>query len=284
MEREAIIMNLVFKQWLLAMLTRLLIIVIIANTISLSLLWFLPGEGVEYVSTHSTQPEYHRYRVKGMLQEGMTASGERRSSSDGGPSSAPVQEISSLLLQGLYGNKDSGIVVIAKRATPTKTEVIASGEQYGGYTLVGVDVDSAIFTRNGKEYRLMMQDADKTPVLRPRTDVVENNSDDLDTTRVSREEVTSYAKNVDRLWKDISIVEVREDGKIKGFKVTRIKAGTPLARLGLKRGDILIKANNKRLRSYAAALDIYKKIDTLQALQLVVLRNNQEKEIVYEIY
>ena len=49
-------------------------------------------------------------------------------------------------------------------------------------------------------------------------------------------------------------------------------------------GDVIIKANNKELKSYADALDIYKKIGTLQALELVVLRNNQEKEIVYEIY
>lgn len=279
-------MNPAFKQWLLSVLTRLLVIVIIANTVSLSLLWVLPGEGVEYVSARSTQVEYHRYRVNAMLQQEMVSGpgGTGRMSGSGGNAAAPAQEISSLLLTGLYGNADSAIVVIAKRSTPTKTEVIATGERFGGYTLVGVDVNSAIFDRNGKEYRLFMQDADKTPVMAPPSQMLHDDTADLTSTRVSRDEVVSYAKDVDRIWKDISIIEVKEGKSIKGFKVTRIKQNTPFARLGLKKGDIIIKANNKRLKSYAAALDIYKKIDSLQALQLVVLRNNQEKEIVYEIY
>ena len=65
--------------------------------------------------------------------------------------------------------------------------------------------------------------------------------------------------------------------------MTRIKAGTPFATLGLRQGDIIIKANNKPMTSYKDALEIYKGIDKLEALQLIVLRNNQETEIVYEI-
>jgi len=66
--------------------------------------------------------------------------------------------------------------------------------------------------------------------------------------------------------------------------VTRIKANTPFAQLGLRKGDIIIKANNKNMTSYKDAIAIYKGIDKLEALELVVLRNNQETEINYEIY
>jgi replication initiation and membrane attachment protein DnaB len=38
------------------------------------------------------------------------------------------------------------------------------------------------------------------------------------------------------------------------------------------------------MTSYKDAIAIYNGIDKLQALELVVLRNNQETEIVYEIY
>ncbi len=289
-------MNPVFKQWLLSLLTRLLVIVIIANIISLTMLWFLPGEGVEYFSTKSTQAEYHRYRVAIMIEKHKAGSDGKRAGSaskDGsyqsgpGGSSAPAKKIPSLVLTGLYGTDKAAIIVIAMKSSPTKTEVVGTGEEYSGYTLMGVDNNSAIFDRNGQEYRLYLQDADKAPVYTPTKPMAENDfpdSADMPTTRVSREEVVDYAKNMDRIWKDISIIEVKENGTLKGFKVTRIKPDTPLARLGLKRGDIIIKANNKRIRSYADALDIYKKIGSIQALQLVVLRNDQEKELVYEIY
>ncbi len=38
------------------------------------------------------------------------------------------------------------------------------------------------------------------------------------------------------------------------------------------------------MTSYKDAIAIYKGIDKLEALELIVLRNNQETEIVYEIY
>jgi len=56
-----------------------------------------------------------------------------------------------------------------------------------------------------------------------------------------------------------------------------------MASLGLQVNDIIIKANNVRFVSYADVLNIYKHIDKLDALQLVVMRNNQEVELVYEI-
>lgn len=276
MEREDITMNPVFKKWLLTLLTRLLFIVIIANAIALALLWFLPGEGVDYTKVRSIQPTYHRYRIAVMLEQGKAgARGDR-----GLISTSPAKKISSLLLTGLYGSKKSGFVVIAMKSSPKKTEVIATGESFGGYTLVGVNADNAVFDRDGRSYTVYMENAGKLPAFSPSEDTSAEES----AARISRNDVLGYAKNIERIWQDISIVEVRENDRITGFKVTRIKPDTPLANLGLKRGDIIIKANNKQLKSYADALGIYKEIDTLRALELTVLRNNQEKEIVYEIY
>jgi len=266
-------MNLVSKKWLLELSTRLLLIVIIAKGTSLVLLWLLPGEGVNYQSVSSVQPEYHRYRIDVMLDQGEVASADGK-----GGYSAPVKKISNLVLKGLYGTKKSGYVVIAMKSSPNKTEVIATGEKFGGYMLAEIHALSAVFKRNNRSYTLFIENSE-TPAFK----VAASESDDLPK-QISRDEINAYTGNIDKIWKDISISEVKSEGKIKGFKVTRIKSDSPMARIGLKKGDVIIKANNKELKSYADALDIYKKIGTLQALELVVLRNNQEKEIVYEIY
>lgn len=269
-------MNPGFKKWLLTLLLRLLFIVIIANAVSLALLWFLPGEGVDYTNVQSIQPVYHRYRIAGMLEQGKV--GTR---GDGGPASASTaKKITSLVLTGLYGSKKSGFVVIALKSSPKKTEVIATGESFGGYTLVGVNADNAVFDRDGRTYTVYMENAGKLSAF----SAVQETSAEEPAARISRSDVLGYAKNIQKIWQDISLVEVKENGGIAGFKVTRIKPNTPLANLGLKRGDIIIRANNQQLKSYADALGIYKEIDTLRVLELTVLRNNQEKEIVYEIY
>jgi type II secretory pathway component PulC len=57
-----------------------------------------------------------------------------------------------------------------------------------------------------------------------------------------------------------------------------------MATLGLREGDVIIKANNIELKSYKDAIDIYNGLDQLDAVQIVVLRENQEVELVYEIH
>ena len=87
----------------------------------------------------------------------------------------------------------------------------------------------------------------------------------------------------EQLWKDIAISEVKKGKKIEGFKVTRINKDSKMALLGLQKGDLIVKVNNIALKSYKAAMDIYAKIDKMTTIQIVVIRNNQEKELIYEI-
>ncbi len=266
-------MNLISKKWLVALLTRIVLIVIVVKAIVLVLLWFLPGEGVNYHPEHSLQAEYHRYNLKVMLDpiQGGTASQNVV---------AATQAMSSIVLKGLYGTKKRGFVIVAPEAAPTKTEIIAVGEEFSGNKLVQINSNSAVFERNRRRYTLQLENADTLALVKGSGAAEEDDAP----RRVSRGDINYYAKDVDKLWKDISITEVKEGKVIKGFKVTRIRPGSALARIGLKRGDVIIKANNKVLKSYNDALDIYNKIGTMRAMELVVIRNNQEKEIIYEIY
>ncbi|MGB3961610.1 MAG: PDZ domain-containing protein, partial [Sulfurimonas sp.] len=101
---------------------------------------------------------------------------------------------------------------------------------------------------------------------------------------VSKEDIALYAKSPQEIWKEISIVEVKNGEAIEGFKVTKITKGSKMATLGLREGDVIIKANNIELTSYKDAIEIYNGIDKLDAIQIVVMRENQEVEIVYEIH
>ena len=102
--------------------------------------------------------------------------------------------------------------------------------------------------------------------------------------KVQKNDISFYRKNPDKIWQDVAISEVVKGKKIAGFRVDRIKKDSKIAQLGLQKGDVIIQANNMKLDSYQAAMDLYKNIDTIDTLELVVLRNNQEKEIIYEIH
>jgi len=262
---------------LLSVSTKILILLLTAKVISLAFWWYLPHDSVELVIQENYQPQYRRVDFKNMIQDSNTQAkrGSGRSLFSG------TASMNNMILKGLFGNKDKGFVIIAMRSQPNKTSIVSVGEVFKGYTLKSITLTGSIFEKNGKEYVLYL----KKPDLKTEQYIQNIKAQKPSDTPigVTHTDIADYIKNPQEIWNDISIIEVRDGTKIKGFKVTKIKKMSKLASLGLAVDDIIIKANNVALESYADALNIYKKIDKLDALQLIIIRNNQEVELVYEI-
>jgi len=131
-----------------------------------------------------------------------------------------------------------------------------------------------------------LESAKKTASVVKRNLVHSNQNDDdelISQQVVTRTDIAYYAKNPKQIWREISIREVKDGKRIKGFKISRIDPNSKFATMGLKKGDLIIKANNVELKSYRDALNIYAKIDKIDVIQIVIIRNGIEKEIVYEI-
>ena len=95
--------------------------------------------------------------------------------------------------------------------------------------------------------------------------------------------LSSYTKDVEKIWKDIGISEYKVNGKLGGFKVNFVKRDSDFEKLGLKRGDILKSVNGQELNSYNAAFSFYKEIETVENLTLSIKRDNKDMELEYEI-
>ncbi|WP_345975712.1 PDZ domain-containing protein [Sulfurimonas sp. HSL3-7] len=274
-------MNINFNPAYMKILRNLLITILVAKAISLGMLWYFPSEGVNYHASSSKAPEYKRYSVNNIIKAAQRPDLES-GSQELGELTAYGPNISNMVLSGLFKSKSGGYVIIALKAKPDNAEVLGIGESFEGYTLKKILENGALFDKGGQSYSLYFSEDKQGERYTQRAGAPE--SDEETMKQVAKSDISYYAKNVDQIWKDIGIVEEKKNGKITGFKVTRIKANTPFANLGLRQGDIIIKANNKPMTSYKDALAIYQGIDKLQALELIVLRNNQETEIVYEIY
>ncbi|WP_324170591.1 PDZ domain-containing protein [Sulfurimonas sp.] len=252
-------------------LTKLLILLVIAKTISLFVLWYLPSEGIELMVKENYQPRYQRVDFKNMIAKNVSKKVSSVKQSNSGIS------ITNMILKGLYGTKHKGFVIVTMKSSPKKTSIVGIGESYQGYELKSISLRSAIFNKNGSDFILSLEKIKNSSAI---TKVAKSQKNSLE---VSRKDISYYAKNPDRIWKDISLQEVKRGEELNGFKVTKIDSNSKFASLGLKRGDIIIKVNNIRLKSYRDAIQIYKNIDNLDAVQIVVIRDNHEVELVYEI-
>jgi len=260
----------------------LLSLLLVAKLISLSVWWFLPSDGVEYTQAKSYKSIYQRVNFKNMLD---APKKQPKIVEDSSTNSNGVEySINNLLLKGLYGNKTSGYAIVAKLTQPEVTSVIGIGEIYAGYKLKEIYQDRVIFTKNSKDYKLTLMNASKNNALNNViTKVKEKEIVYEDEHKVTRNDINNYAAHPEKIWKDIGIKAYKKNGKITGFIVTRIKANSKMAQLGLQKGDIMIRANNIELTSPNDAINLYKNIKKIDTLELVVLRDGQEKEIIYEI-
>ena len=269
-------MQKISNPYLLSVITKLFILLIVAKSLSLYALWILPSDGVNAVVQKNYKPKYQRVEFKNMLQSNKQA---KQAVTKIDHSSNNGINITNMSLKGLYGSGSNGFVIIALKSSPQKTSIISVGENYSGYVLKTILTNSVVFTKADKEYILSMQQNSK--IMNKMNTFVQIVDDGQVEKKVSREDIQYYAKNPDKIWKDISIVQMKNK---QGFKITNVRKNSKMDALGLKKGDIMIRANNNDLKSYKNAIDLYKNMDKLQTIELVVLRNNQEKEFIYEIH
>lgn len=262
---------------LLRIITLLLALLLLAKVISIIVWWYLPDEGIELNAQKSYRAQYQRVDFKNMLIKSKVIQAQKTNEV-----STIAYSINSLVLKGLYGSSFNGFAIVAKKSAPKRTTIVSVGEVYAGYKLKKIELSQVIFTKSTKDYVLVLENKIATKIAKkPRGEYIAAENTQRS---VSKADIKNYSDDPSKIWKDIAISPFKKGGKIVGFKVNRIKPGSKMADLGLKKGDLIIRANNIELTSFKDALNLYKKIDKIGTISLVVLRNNQEREIIYEIH
>ncbi|MBN2895255.1 MAG: type II secretion system protein GspC [Campylobacterales bacterium] len=237
----------------------------------LTLLFFLPKQGLErlHVAENSLYGSYKPASAFGLQGKKAEA-----------PKEAPVYRLDSLTLQGLYDDPHNPFIAVAEGATVT---MIGRGEVFKGYKLIEVRSDRAVFEKDGKRYELTFKESGiktDTMISAAEPEVIQDDS----AVFVKRNEIAHYAKNFEDIWKNIKIQELIKDKKLEGFEVTWVKKESVFAKLGLREKDIIVAVNGQRLKSISQVFKIYNNMDKLDSLKLTIMRDNQEKELEYEIF
>jgi len=212
----------------------------------------------------------------------------------------PVQvagSIKDITLKAVYNSSDRTVVTIEYKR---KTKILGRGDIVNGFTLVGGGSNYATFTKDAKTYRVDLIKPKRASVsssnIRPsgtsrtrpsgkpiKPQKVEGEITDAgDHKLVDRSLLNHYSKNIDDIYKNIGIGESKKEGKTQ-FKITFVRRGSPFAKLGVKRGDIIKSLNGQEISSEAAAFQILKNVGSLENITLVIQRGKEEMELEYEI-
>ena len=257
-------------------------IIVLVKLIWLAIsLFLLPSSGEEYAQEGKAKALYYRVKLTNAAASIAPVNTTRKK--------APVvSSMRGIKLLALYNASDVLVVTVSKGS---KTTVLGKGEKIDGFTLTSAGPNFAMFTKGDKEFKLSLINIKNSGKSRSRPKAVSSNDkkpnnaivEEGGVKHIQRDLLTSYTKNVDKIWKDIGISENKISGKINGFKINFVKRGSDFEKLGLQRGDILMGINGEELNSYGAAMSFFKDINNIENLTLTVQRNGATEELEYEI-
>jgi len=204
-----------------------------------------------------------------------------------------VGSIKEIKLLAIYNASDMAVVTIEYRS---KSKVLGSGDKINGFTLEGAGNNFAMFSKDDKNYKVLLSKNTKNVLNKSSIKSVSTVSAKVKGEKVlgevtnegsakiiDRSLLEHYANNMDDIYKNIGITEIKDKKGLKGFKINFVRKDSPFSKLGIRRNDVIKSINGQEITSYNAAFGVYKNIKNVDNLSLVIIRGKEEMELEYEI-
>jgi len=276
-----------FSAQVLKNILAILVLLLIIKTLwfVIEILW-LPTTGVNHVSEKAGKALYYRVKLtpnKVAAPRTTSPVVHRRSSS-----------IKDIKLLAIYNASDMTVIAVEYKG---KTKVLSRGDEINGFVLEGAGSNFATFSKHAKSYKVMLLKGKTsgqgkvTPVMSTLAPKKQNGESKSlgevtnmgDHRVIDRALLDHYANNMDDIYKNIGISELKEGSNLKGFRITFVRKDSPFEKLGVRRDDVIKSINGQEINSYSAAFEAYKNIKNIDNLTLVVQRGKEEMELEYEI-
>jgi general secretion pathway protein C len=200
--------------------------------------------------------------------------------------------IKDIKLLAIYHSSEMTVVTVEYKKG---TRVLVSGDAIDGFILDDAGNNFATFIKNNKRYKVLLVKSVSNTAQASITRAVSSASiskvkknlggviDAGDHKIIDRSLLEHYANNINEVYKEIGVGEVKRGNDLVGFRISYVKRDSPFAKLGVRRNDIIKSINGQAINSYSVAFGIYKNIKNMENLSLVIERGTEEMELEYEI-
>ena len=182
---------------------------------------------------------------------------------------APVETLKGIKLKALYFNGKNGFVILQEKR---KTVFVDLDKYYKGYKLTKIGLNYAIFKKNNRKYKITIKKEKLKNTFSIKTSEIAVQK------VIPRKTFEEYKNNLNKIWQNIGIIKAQN-----GYMITYIKPGSVFDKIGLKRGDILLEVNGRKLKNDAEAWNLYKNADNFTQFEIKIKRNNKIKVLDYEM-
>jgi general secretion pathway protein C len=220
---------------------------------------FLPQSPVFYQPLHKSYDFYKIDLVKLFFKKGQT----------GKPK--VVFSLKGITLKSVYYDGKNGFVIISDKNRDVFVDLNSS---YKGYKLIKINRYSALFTKNGKNYKIQFDNS------KIESNFFSNMAETETPPKIAiqRKVFESYKNNILKIWTNIGIIKTKE-----GYMITYLKPKSIFQKIGLRRGDVILEVNGRKLKNDLDAWNLYRNADKFKTFEITILRNHKKKVLYYEV-
>lgn len=197
-------------------------------------------------------------------------------------------------LKGTVIGSDTGIAFLSVGGVDVSLQI---GQEVGSYKVDRILKNAVCFKNGGQEKLVAMNLEGVLPASiqskpkpipetaqKPETNPAEENlvTKSGDKYIVDRKGFNDLIKPPSPLANDLKFIPNAKDGKAYGIKISYLKKGSFFTKLGLQSGDIIVKANNKEIKSVEDSFDMYQMFKNEDHLTIQVDRDGQLQNIPIE--
>lgn len=246
------------------------------------LLWSLSLFFLDKGSVESQKGENYSYRYAINIASKMIGNVNSAIKEEPVVVSDDGEQIKNMKLKGTYLGGDASFMIIEDSG---KSNFIYIGENYKGYELVRVGEKKVGLEKNGKSYYILLRDEEnrENPSPSRQSEMPADETTSGMPATITKNELSSYVKDPNKIWKNIRIQEQRVNGQISGFRVNYVKKSSFFDTAGLKSGDVIKGIDGNEITSLADVMKYYSNIDSLESLTLTVERAGEEFELDFNV-
>jgi type II secretion system protein C len=173
-----------------------------------------------------------------------------------------------------------------------RARVVRVGETFDGARVLEIGAASVVLEAGGQRLELRLRGEVLTPdalaARRPRAG--ESGPEpappaaEPGVKTLSRAEVDARLRSeIPRILAETTIFPVTDEGRVVGFTLTRIPAGTLLSDVGLQPGDVLSRVNDVPIDNLATLISLWPRLQGAPQLRADVVRGGQPVSLVVNI-
>lgn len=191
----------------------------------------------------------------------------------------PVTQLSLQLIGTFVTEGQSPYAIIEDTKKKTQDVFMVKESIFGEAKLVSIHSDRVEIDRNGTIEILRLDDTpeDTVEMKGGVASVGENQF------VVEESELDKALENLPLLLTQARAVPYFKEGRSIGLRMFAIRSASLFEKIGLRNGDVLKSVNGNSLADLSQAMKLFERLKEERSLTLTLERNNEEKELRYQI-